>query len=266
MLAASELELPSSLPRRSVLDSNSSLHSTVSHSIAASQNARHRAHSSTRSSAEHERYLENLHVPDKKIMAEIAKTQEANEARIEGAFAGAIEPHSSLSDGQEGYKLGQEEHSAAGLIQRNYRGYRDRRALKGFVLSPSARWTEAIKEAQYRNMTDPIARRERGLSQTAHSREASQDQVNHFAEGEGETRPHSAARENWQRVGKIARRAGGDERDNSDDEEEPSTLSEIEKEELRRRKIEQRRERDKTAKMMDLQVCLFACLSLPDPL
>jgi hypothetical protein len=37
---------------------------------------------------------------------------------------------------------------AAEVIQRNYRGYRDRRALKGFGLDPSTRWIEAIKEGK----------------------------------------------------------------------------------------------------------------------
>lgn len=32
--------------------------------------------------------------------------------------------------------------NAAEIIQRNYRGHRDRRALKGYGLDPSTRWLE----------------------------------------------------------------------------------------------------------------------------
>lgn len=41
-----------------------------------------------------------------------------------------------------------EEHAAA-LIQRNYRGYRERRQLSGLSLSPGDRWREAIKECEF---------------------------------------------------------------------------------------------------------------------
>jgi hypothetical protein len=39
-----------------------------------------------------------------------------------------------------------DEERAAALIQRNYRGYRERRQLEGFGLSASTRWKEALKE------------------------------------------------------------------------------------------------------------------------
>jgi hypothetical protein len=46
-------------------------------------------------------------------------------------------------------QLGEDEQAhAAQVIQRNYRGYRDRRALKGFGLDPSTRWVEALKEGE----------------------------------------------------------------------------------------------------------------------
>lgn len=37
---------------------------------------------------------------------------------------------------------------AAEIIQRNYRGHRDRRAMKGFGLDPSTRWMEALKDGE----------------------------------------------------------------------------------------------------------------------
>lgn len=36
----------------------------------------------------------------------------------------------------------EEEAAAAQMIQKNYRGYRERRQLKGFGLDPSTRWIE----------------------------------------------------------------------------------------------------------------------------
>lgn len=63
-----------------------------------------------------------------------------------------------------------------------------------------------------------------------------------------------AARRNWKRVGEIARRAGGDDPDdlsNNEDEMSPE-----EREEHRKKKAHQRAEREKMAKMMDLQYFL----------
>lgn len=39
-----------------------------------------------------------------------------------------------------------EEKDAAEMIQRNYRGYRERRQLKGIGLSASARWAEVLEQ------------------------------------------------------------------------------------------------------------------------
>jgi hypothetical protein len=44
--------------------------------------------------------------------------------------------------GDGGSKQPQAEEEAAQLIQRNYRGYRERRQLKGIGLDASARWAE----------------------------------------------------------------------------------------------------------------------------
>ena len=68
---------------------------------------------------------------------------------------------------------------------------------------------------------------------------------------------HSAARQNWKKIGLIARRAGGDEDSEStnsgDDDEE---ANEQEREARRKRRLEEKKERQKAAKMMDLQVCI----------
>jgi len=63
-----------------------------------------------------------------------------------------------------------------------------------------------------------------------------------------------AARQNWKRVGEIARRAGGDDPDDSSEDEEAMTPEQ--KEEARQKKALQKAEREKTAKVMDLQYFL----------
>lgn len=63
-----------------------------------------------------------------------------------------------------------------------------------------------------------------------------------------------AARENWKRISEIARRARAD--DSSDESSSHEGMDPEEVEDLRRRRAEAKREREKTAKMMDLQYFL----------
>lgn len=63
-----------------------------------------------------------------------------------------------------------------------------------------------------------------------------------------------AARKKWKRAGEIARRAGGDDPVESSADEDNMTTEE--RRQYRRKKMEQRAEREKTAKMMDLQYFL----------
>ncbi|KAL9599679.1 MAG: hypothetical protein Q9219_003667 [cf. Caloplaca sp. 3 TL-2023] len=143
--------------------------------------------------------------------------------------------------------------NAARTIQRAYRGHRTRRELKGLSLSPSTRWTEvttpsnrdshsiftnissyqAIKEAKYRDLTTPRPSR----PQTSESFEQSES-----------ARTSSDAQKQWRRIGKIARRAGGDEYASDDND----TLSPSEQDERRQERLAQREERMKTARTMDL--------------
>ncbi|KAL1603743.1 hypothetical protein SLS60_005333 [Paraconiothyrium brasiliense] len=126
-----------------------------------------------------------------------------------------------------------EQQHAAALIQKNYRGYRERRQLQGMGLDASSRWSEALKEAKWRNATKPIPRSERPTRDT-------------LTTPEQRSRAASdAARQNWKRVGEIARRAGGDD-----------PVDEIEDDDDQRTKAQQKAEREKTAKMMDLQYFL----------
>lgn len=69
-----------------------------------------------------------LALPPPEVLREIAAKQEAKAKEIRERRA------------QE--KKGDERHDAAKVIQKNYRGYRDRRALSGYGLDPSMRWIE----------------------------------------------------------------------------------------------------------------------------
>ncbi|KZM18592.1 hypothetical protein ST47_g10263 [Ascochyta rabiei] len=135
-----------------------------------------------------------------------------------------------------------EQQQAAQMIQRNYRGYRERRQLQGIGLDASARWAEAVRDAKWRNAT------------RLKSRADSTPNRDSLATPEQRARANSAAaRNNWKRVGEIARRAGADDapdaRSESDTADERSPEERINQ---RRKKVEQKSERDKTAKMMDL--------------
>ncbi|KIW07844.1 uncharacterized protein PV09_01761 [Verruconis gallopava] len=125
-----------------------------------------------------------------------------------------------------------ERENAAALIQRNYRGYRERRQMRGIGLSPATRWSEAIKELNYREKTRPTSRQ--------------QD----LASGDERAR----ARQNWQRISAIAGRAGADDSDDETEGEEGMSPEDVQA--YRRRKSEARAEREKTAKQMDLQYWL----------
>lgn len=98
-------------------------------------------------------------------------------------------------------------------------------------------------EAKWRNTTRPRPRAEE---------EAKREKLT--TPEQRERASSTAAREKWKRVGEIARRAGADDPHDDvgpTDEDEPEEWTE-----QRRKDEESRREREKTAKMMDLQYFL----------
>ncbi|CAG5174227.1 uncharacterized protein ALTATR162_LOCUS7749 [Alternaria atra] len=136
-----------------------------------------------------------------------------------------------------------EQKQAAQLIQRNYRGYRERRQLQGMGLDASARWAEAIRDAKWRNATRPKPRSEEAALHENLTTPEERERAN-----------STAAREKWKRVGEIARRAGADDPYDAsltEDEDAPENHTE-----QRRKQNESKAEREKTAKMMDLQYFL----------
>ncbi|KAI4217360.1 MAG: hypothetical protein LQ351_000669 [Letrouitia transgressa] len=128
-------------------------------------------------------------------MSSIAKVQAQKEQEID-------QRHDDLSR-QRGL-IGSSESDAATTLQRAYRGHRTRRELKGLTLSPSARWTEAIKEAKYRDITAP--------------RPSSNDAASPISPSP------SSPKQQWRRVNDIVRRAGGEGKDDLP----PNDLSPIE--------------------------------------
>lgn len=165
--------------------------------------------------------------PSRERIAEIAAKQDAKAAARKAA---------------QPKRKSHEEEQAAQMIQRNYRGYRERRQLAGMSLDSSARWVEAIKEARWRNATKPISRSECSRS------------IGELSPGVRARRDPDAARQTWKRVGEIVRRAGGD--DPSEPSEDEDDMTQEEREEYHRKRAENKREREKTAKMMDLQYFL----------
>lgn len=57
----------------------------------------------------------------------------------ESALAAAVE---KPAENAATHESGREQQQAAQMIQRNYRGYRERRQLQGIGLDASARWAE----------------------------------------------------------------------------------------------------------------------------
>jgi hypothetical protein len=114
---------------------------------------------------------------------------------------------------------------------------------------------QLIRDAQYRSLTTPIA--------PAESRASDRPDEPDVSEGR-ESPP--AARKNWQRIGTIARRAGGDDlspsRSTTSLEDETSSGNNSNQSSVegrgrnRQRRAEARNARQKKAKMMDLQYFL----------
>ncbi|TPX17164.1 uncharacterized protein E0L32_003282 [Thyridium curvatum] len=166
-------------------------------------------------------------------------------------------PKGNMSDDEQGVRQ-----KAASLIQRTYRGYRVRREMKGLGVNATTRWTHALREAQFREMTRPRARSELGEGGVVSvlSRPS--------LEGEGgpasdsPSRSSTAARQNWKKAAIIAKRATTDENSSSDSdsnsESSDTTGSEASehKAEMKKLRQEAREKRKKDSKMMGLQYFL----------
>ncbi|KAF4636683.1 hypothetical protein G7Y89_g1401 [Cudoniella acicularis] len=189
----------------------------------------------------HKEYLDSLEMPTQQMVERISEVQQQKESENIKRRLSVDHPDLSAAERER----------AASLIQRNYRGHRERRMLAGMSLDPSTRWVEAIKEARYRHLLEPKARK---------SLDEERKSLENGVNGNETTRNrrYSAARQNWKKIALITRRAGGDE-DSSESEEsdeDDEHLSLEEKDLRRKRKLDQKLERQKAAKMMDLQYFL----------
>lgn len=183
-------------------------------------------HSSTELTKSHQEYLDRLVLPSEELIQQIRRAQEKKEEEIMKKLS-VDNSHSSEERRRE----------AAAIIQRNYRGHRERRMLNGLSLDPSARWVEAIKEARYRHVTEPRAR-------AALEYGVPGDVLEH-------ERSSKFAKQTWRKVGIITRRAGGDEDPELDSGDDESVTPE-ERDAYRKRRLEEKLQRRKAAKTMDL--------------
>jgi hypothetical protein len=212
---------------------------TISSTHSHSHHAKHDSIFSISSTKSHKKYIDSLETPTHEMVEKISSVQEKKEGEV---------MQRNLEENNPG--LNEEERArAAGLIQRSYRGHRERRMLAGFSLDPSTRWMEAVKEAQYRNLTAPRPRD----SVDARRRSGEGAEIGTGLDGESHM---STARQNWKKVGLITRRAGGDEDEDSEASQDDENTPEEEREARRKRRVEEKLERQKAAKMMDLQYFL----------
>ncbi|ROW07949.1 hypothetical protein VMCG_03400 [Cytospora schulzeri] len=150
------------------------------------------------------------------------------------------------------------QHRAATLIQRTYRGYRTRREMKGLGLDADTRWTHAMRELQFREVTKPRARSEDGPLHMF---------ANATGGGDGtdtsSAKRSNPARYNWRKATVIAKRAGADMDDDSSssssdsDDDQDSALSTPEKKRAAHQKREEAKvKRRNNARVMGLQYFL----------
>ncbi|KAI5210602.1 hypothetical protein E4T39_00142 [Aureobasidium subglaciale] len=94
-------------------------------------------------------------LPSKERLREIAARQDAKEREIREARARRLSKSNQSPNEQEAaaeiIQVGDDQHSMlsssdAECDQRNYRGYRERREMRGLGLSASTRWVDAVKE------------------------------------------------------------------------------------------------------------------------
>ncbi|OAF58271.1 hypothetical protein VC83_06420 [Pseudogymnoascus destructans] len=239
-MASNEPSSPGHQPQ----DATSSEISVVPDSNKPPETRRHSHHPSISSRhSSHQEYIDSLPVPPPSELARIesVQIQKEDEKTHRQSLDADSSDHRRLSEGGRG------RNAAAELIQRNYRGYRERRQMRGWGLDPGSRWVEAFKEARYRYLTTP---RPRSSLDEAASRPGTAGGDDSPVSASGK-RLSGAARANWTKVGTIVKRAANDEDSSSESSGEDETAGEI-----RRLRAEKKEERMRSAKTMDLQYWL----------
>ena len=238
---------------------------------------------SAHSSRSHQEYIDSLVVPSKEEFAHIAQVQAEREAEqkrlqrekrqsLEPAAAAPAQPsHASSLAARFGFgsRTNVSEDGirakAATIIQRNYRGYRVRREIKGLGIDASTRWLHAVREAQWRALTTPRARPTFSPSGTVSP--GRPDTAASAAPSFLGSRA-STARTNWKKASTIARHAGNDvdaddsssssssSSDSSSDSDADDHQKSEKKKLARKRKEEDKARRKQESKMMGLQYFL----------
>ncbi|KFX87669.1 hypothetical protein O988_09333, partial [Pseudogymnoascus sp. VKM F-3808] len=204
----------------------------------------HHASISSRHSS-HQEYIASLPVPPASELARIESVQiQKEDEKVLQRLSGESSRRRIEEEGR---------HAAAKMIQRNYRGYRERRQMRGWGLDPGSRWVEAFKEARYRNLTTPRKRGSGDAGSRPGSGTGGEEGGSPVSGGAVSVQGKrlSEARANWNKVGTIVRRAANDEDSSSESSGEDETAGEI-----RRLRAEKKGERMKAAKTMDLQYWL----------
>ena len=90
--------------------------------------------------------MPSYELPSKDRLREIAARQDEKEKEIKEARARDKPPDDRESAAAQLIQVGRQSSPSSQTptetAQRNYRGYRERRELRGFGLSPSTRWAE----------------------------------------------------------------------------------------------------------------------------
>ncbi|KAL8400117.1 hypothetical protein RB594_000501 [Gaeumannomyces avenae] len=156
---------------------------------------------------------------------------------------------------------------AAALIQRTYRGYRVRRQMSGLSIDAGTRWTHAIREARFRQITQPRPREE-VMTSPVLSTSSGAGPVGDTGTGSRNSDDRSAAaRQNWRKAAVVAQRAACDQDsdlvDGLTDSEAPhgsgsshSNTTQGQDETAKKHREDVKAERRKEAQMMGLQYFL----------
>ncbi|THZ96638.1 hypothetical protein D6C88_01533 [Aureobasidium pullulans] len=179
-------------------------------------------------------------LPSKEKLREIAARQDAKEKEIKEARQRRLSTCDQPLDEQEAaaeiIQVGADQtsnssRSDAETDQRNYRGYRQRREMRGLGLSASTRWFDVSRCPR------PMSRDERARHASTHISSPG----------------NQIAREKWKRAGQIAKRA---ENDDTSSDEDFGDMESDEREKYLQRKREAKAEREKMARTMGIEYFL----------
>ncbi|RGP55780.1 hypothetical protein FSPOR_11986 [Fusarium sporotrichioides] len=202
---------PLTIPTR--VDSKFSIVSTASSSVTTASTSG----SSFATKAKTKEYMESLRPPSPKQFERIAFVQHQREQetkrrnRERRRWSREIQRQRDRAASMSTDNSQDDQAQAARTIQKTFRGYRARRELEGFGLDASTRWVTAIREAQFRNATQPRPRTELDNA-------ADKSEEDHVAKHKS-----ANAREKWKKASAIARRAGHDDLLSDSSESESSS-------------------------------------------